>query len=269
MKPRIIVFFGILLAGVLLAQHALTQQPAPAKKSPAPAPAFVPLPKDIQCSLLFSSARQGPGSNGPVLLSGTASSLTCWVSGKEEHKKPIPLASNDFARDLVLPSKDFGKLKLAPDKNTNPPGTTVAIHADKIKTLRAFLQASDAPPASDTKQSESLDANPPTPSVASSEQYEEADSRAVGLDLQVRFRQIQMNADGEIAVLDMTVTSCTQNGRELALDSRSITIDKDNPHYGALLTTDYGKFRLQFDSMGGMSLYLTPSQKKKLMGVKQ
>jgi hypothetical protein len=263
------VFIGILLGSVLLAQHTLAQQPAPAKKLPAPAPAFVPLPKDIQCSLQFSSARQGAGSNGPVLLSGTVGSLTCWVSGNEEHKKPISLVSNDFAQDLRLSSKDFGKLKLAPDHSTIPPGTTVAIHADKIKSLRAFLQASDAPLASDTKQSASLPANPFTPFVASSEQYEETDPRMFGLDLQVAIRQIQMNADGEIAVLDMTVKSCTQNGREMALDNRSITIDKDNPHYGALLTTDYGKFRVQFDSMGGMSLYLTPSQKKKLMGAKQ
>ena len=249
MRPRMSVSFGILLAGVLLTQQALTQQPAPPKKSPASSPAFVPLPKDIQCSLLFSSAKQGAGSNGPVLLSGTISSLTCWISGKEEHKKPITLASNDFARDLILSSKDFGKLKLVPGHSTNPPGTAVAIHADKIKSLRAFLQATDVPPVR----------------LASDERYEEADPRMFGLDLQVAIRDLRMNADGEIDLLDMTVTSCTRNGREMALDNRSITIDKDDPRYGALQTTNYGEFRLKFDSMGGISLFLTASQKKKLV----
>ena len=42
MKHQMIAFFGLLLAGVLLTQQALTQQPAPAKKSSAPTPSSSP-----------------------------------------------------------------------------------------------------------------------------------------------------------------------------------------------------------------------------------
>lgn len=63
MKENATFLFGLLLSGVLFAQYASTKQPAPAKMPSTPAPAFVPLPKDIQCSLQGLSFRSVVGAD--------------------------------------------------------------------------------------------------------------------------------------------------------------------------------------------------------------
>jgi WD40-like Beta Propeller Repeat len=140
MRPGVITFFGILLGGVLLAQQALTQQPTPAKKPLTPAPAFVPLPKDMQCSLQGVSFTSVVGARGQMEnTNGTVESVGCWIVAKgEDQKKYLPLASNEIAHDIIT-TKDFGRLKITPENSVTSAGFSLAIRADAIRPLRAFL----------------------------------------------------------------------------------------------------------------------------------
>lgn len=138
--------FGIMLAGVLPAQHALTQQPAPSKKPTAPALAFVALPKDIQCSLQGVSFMSVVGAHGQMEnTNGEVGSVSCWIVTKgEDRKKKIPLASNEITHDIIE-TKDFGRLKMTPENSITSAGSSLSIRTDKIKSLRAFLLESVDP----------------------------------------------------------------------------------------------------------------------------
>ena len=140
MKAKVTFLLSILLSGVLLAQHASTQQPAPAKMPSTPAPVFVPLPKDIQCSLQGLSFRSVVGAHGQMEnTNGTVDSLNCWIAAKGEGQKTdIPLASNDITHEIIA-TKDFGKLRMAPQNSVSSAGFSLSIRADRMKALRAFL----------------------------------------------------------------------------------------------------------------------------------
>lgn len=144
MKEKATFLFGLLLSGVLLAQHASTQQPAPAKMPSTPAPVFVPLPKDIQCSLQGLSFRSVVGAHGQMEnTNGTVDSLNCWIAAKGEGQKTdIPLASNDITHEIIA-TKDFGKLRMAPQNSVSSAGFSLSIRADRMKALRAFLLSHD------------------------------------------------------------------------------------------------------------------------------
>lgn len=140
MAARKSALLWILLAGVLLTQQAFTQQPAPAKKPSAPAPAFVPLPKDIQCSLQGVSFMSVVGAHGQMEnTNGKLERVSCWIVAKgEDQKKDIPLASNEISHDIIT-TKDFGRLKMTPENSIVSAGSSLSIRTDKIKPLRAFL----------------------------------------------------------------------------------------------------------------------------------
>jgi hypothetical protein len=144
MKAKVTFLLSILLSGVLLAQHASTQQPAPAKMPSTPAPVFVPLPKDIQCSLQGLSFRSVVGAHGQMEnTNGTVDSLNCWIAAKGEGQKTdIPLASNDITHEIIA-TKDFGKLRMAPQNSVSSAGFSLSIRADRMKALRAFLLSHD------------------------------------------------------------------------------------------------------------------------------
>ncbi|MDR3677002.1 MAG: hypothetical protein P4N24_16045, partial [Acidobacteriota bacterium] len=137
MNPKTNVCLAVLLAAVFLGQIALAQQTSPSKASPV----YVPLPKDIQCSVQGVSYRSEVGANGQMVnTSGSLGGVTCWVTGKTpEKKKEIPLVSTGIVRGLVT-TKDFGKLKITPANNIPSSGISIAIRSDKLPALRAFLQ---------------------------------------------------------------------------------------------------------------------------------
>jgi hypothetical protein len=161
---------GILLTGVLLAQHALTQQPAPAKKPASPAPAFVPLPKDIQCSLQGVSFMSVVGAHGQMEnTNGKVESVSCWIVARgEDQKKDIPLASNEITHDIIT-TKDFGRLKMTPENSVISAGSSLSIRSDKIKPLRAFLLGQAAPTSNESTQTstKSTPVVSPSPDAAS------------------------------------------------------------------------------------------------------
>jgi hypothetical protein len=137
MNVKISALSGVLLASMLSGQQALAQQATPAKA----APVFVPLPKDIQCTVQGMSFRSVVGDKGQLInTDGSVDGLTCWVAGKTpEQKNEIPLASTEITRGM-LPTRDFGKLKITPTNNINSVGVSIAIRRDKLQSFRAFLQ---------------------------------------------------------------------------------------------------------------------------------
>lgn len=139
MKPKRDLFFGVLLAVILLAPKAPTQQPIPARK--APAPAFLPLPRDIQCSLQGLSYTRVAGAAGETANSnGAVQHVICWIAGKTPlQKKDLPLASNTITREFVL-TRNFGRLRIAPTNSGASSGVAIAIRSDQLPSLRAFLQ---------------------------------------------------------------------------------------------------------------------------------
>ena len=158
---------------------------------------------------------------------------------QDGHKKEIPLVSPNISRGL-LSTKDFGDFQITL--------MGISIHPNKLASLRAFLQTVEAPP------------EPPKP-----EEYSEVDPQELKLDLEGRIMQVEMGADRNLVVLNAVVTSFKRGSKDIGLKSNSVTIDEDDKRFGSLMTDDLGKVRLQFDSSGGMSIWLTPSQKRKLM----
>lgn len=140
MKPKMDLFLGVLLAGILLAPQALTQQPAPARK--ASAPAFVPLPRDIQCSLQGLSYTPAVGAaNEAAEGNGAVEHVTCWIAAKTPvQKKDLPLASNTITRGVVL-TRNFGRLRIAPTNGGTSSGVAIAIRSNQLPSLKAFLQS--------------------------------------------------------------------------------------------------------------------------------
>ncbi len=142
MKPKMDLFLGALLAGILLTPQARTQQPMPARK--APAPAFVPLPGDIQCSLQGLSYTPVAGATGGTAGgNGAVEHVTCWIATKTPvQKRELPLASNAVARGFVL-TRNFGRLRIAPTHGGASSGVAIAVRSDQLPSLRAFLQSPD------------------------------------------------------------------------------------------------------------------------------
>ncbi len=141
MSVKMSALFGILLVGILIGQPAFAQKTTPANT----APVFIPMPKDIQCDVQGMSFRSVVGENGQMVnTDGSVDKVICWItSNSPEQKKEIPLASTAITGGM-LPTKDFGKLKVTPVNNINSAGLSIAIRRDKLQSFRAFLQKSEA-----------------------------------------------------------------------------------------------------------------------------
>jgi hypothetical protein len=104
-----------------------------------PAPGFVPIPDDINCSVQGMSYRSSVGQGGQMVnTSGSATGVTCWMSRSPNVKKPIPLASTTMT-DGMLPTKDFGNLQITPVNSITSNGLYMAIGSDKVDSLREYL----------------------------------------------------------------------------------------------------------------------------------
>jgi hypothetical protein len=125
----------ILLACLSLGQTAFGQ-----KQSPS----FIPLPKDIDCSLLRTSFSAHADQNGKMVVSGSVGKFVCWIIEKgNKGKKQVPLASNMISHGM-LPTKDFGSIVIEMssviDGGSDSPALRLLIHRDKVPLLRDFLQ---------------------------------------------------------------------------------------------------------------------------------
>ncbi len=125
----------------LLRQHAQVPPQTTSDTSSAAVPVFVPMPQDIQCSVQGMSFMMAAGKNGELPnIDGSVRGVTCWLPGKTpEQKKDVPLVSTKIT-DGMLPTKDFGDLKLTTPRNLNSPAIGIAIQSDKLQLLREFLQ---------------------------------------------------------------------------------------------------------------------------------
>jgi len=141
MSVKMSALFGILLVGILIGQPAVAQKTTPANT----APVFISMPKDIQCDVQGMSFRSVVGENGQMVnTDGSVDTVICWItSNSPEQKKEIPLASTAITGGM-LPTKDFGKLKVTPANNINSAGLSIAIRRDKLQSFREFLQKSEA-----------------------------------------------------------------------------------------------------------------------------
>jgi hypothetical protein len=129
-------FFVVLLAVVCIDQQVFAQKTIPANA----APVFVPLPDDIHCSLHNLMSDYSFGENrlqGKTLVS--VKKVTCQITGNSPgQEKEIPLASTEITLGM-LPTKDFGALKLSTE-NRMDSGVTTSIRRDKLQSFRAFLE---------------------------------------------------------------------------------------------------------------------------------
>jgi hypothetical protein len=147
--------------------------------------------------------------------------------------------------------------------------------ARAIAALKKF-QSDHALPVTgqlDGKTLDALNAPPPEPAgvqtqspekAVSVEKYEEADARELHIDFRASTRMIEVGDDGKLANLDMTIRKLAVGDTDIALTTDRVDIDPDDHSFGTISTRDFGIFRLQFDSGGGASLYLKPSQKEGL-----
>ncbi|MGD0074732.1 MAG: hypothetical protein ABSD31_10380 [Candidatus Binataceae bacterium] len=129
-------------AGQKTASPAQTAQKTTAAK---PAPTFIPMPEDIQCSFQGVEFRQIVGSNA---MNGSVEAVTCYPTKSPEQKKDVPLVSGKIT-DGTLSTKDFGDFKLNASNNLYSNAIAIAIRNDNVQPLRKFLApgASPTPPA--------------------------------------------------------------------------------------------------------------------------
>ncbi len=227
------VYFVMSLAGALFARHGIAQQPALASKPSTAVPAFVPMPRDIQCSLQGLSFMSVVGANGKLEnTNGTIGGLSCWIAAKgEDQKKEIPLASGEVLHDVIT-TKDFGKLKIAPQNSVSSAGFSLSIRADKIKPLRSFLLSQESA-APDTQETAS---HPVEPAFVSLPDW--VDCEFSGLEYESRV--------GSSTSMNGTIkgVTCWVEGygsipkQDVALSSTSI-VD------GKLQTSQFGVFMLE------------------------
>jgi hypothetical protein len=133
-KSMIIGLFlalSLLVISDFLGQHTFAQQPAPG---------FVSIPDDINCSVQGMSYESRVGAGGQLVnTSGSATGVTCWMSKNPKVKKPVPLTSTKIT-DGMLPTKEFGNLQITPVNSITSNGLYMAIGSDKVDSLREYLQ---------------------------------------------------------------------------------------------------------------------------------
>lgn len=133
---RGVTFRGILLMFVFFSLQALAQQGRPSNSSPV----YVPMPKDIRCSISGISTQSVESENARLAKKdGSVESFTCWITTKAPKQEvEIPIGSSDTVGGVVT-TKDFGKLKIAPTNGVNG-GIAILIRSDKLQSFRAFVQ---------------------------------------------------------------------------------------------------------------------------------
>lgn len=108
-------------------------------------PSFIPLPKDIDCSLLGTSFSAHADENGKMIVNGSVGKFVCWIIGKgKRDKKLVPLASNTVSHGM-LPTKDFGSIIIEMSSVmdmsvSDSPALRLLIRREKVSSLRDFLQ---------------------------------------------------------------------------------------------------------------------------------
>ena len=76
-----------------------------------------------------------------------------------------------------------------------------------------------------------------------------------------------MDASGQIAKIDYTITKFAVGAVDIELTTNKVEIDPDDQKFGTISTKNFGTLRLTFDSSGTASLWLKPSQRKDLLNL--
>lgn len=107
-----------------------------------------------------------------------------------------------------------------------------------------------------------LTATPPKPTPTSTpEEYEPLDPDELYIDMTGSMQSLTVNSAGEVEAIEGTVTHMMVGNTSIALVSREIVLEAGE----AFVTTEeYGKIKLVFDSLGRVTIWLTPTQKEKL-----
>lgn len=134
-----------LKAALALASLIVLAQTALAQAQQKQAPAFIQLPKDVDCSLLGTSFSAHADENGKMAVDGSVGRIECWLITKGEgHKKAVPLASNAVSHG-ILSTRDFGPIMIQMSSyldtsTSDSPALRLSIHPEKVPSFKSFLQ---------------------------------------------------------------------------------------------------------------------------------
>jgi len=104
-------------------------------------------------------------------------------------------------------------------------------------------------------------ATPLPPTATPKEKYEEVDPSELNIVFEGSLQSFEMDSAGNVIAVEGTVTRITVGGKSIALSSNKILLEDKEAF---IVTRDYGKIKVTFDSFGRVILWLKPSQKEKL-----
>jgi hypothetical protein len=104
---------------------------------------------------------------------------------------------------------------------------------------------------------------PPTPTE---EMYEELDPNELAIVFEGSLKRLEVDSDGNVVQVDGIVTKMVVGDQQIALSSDKILLEGREAF---IATKDYGKIKVKFNSSGGATLWLKPSQKERLKELAQ
>jgi hypothetical protein len=93
------------------------------------------------------------------------------------------------------------------------------------------------------------------------EQYQKIDSNELDIVVEGSLKSLLVDSDGNIDDVEGTVTKLTVEGKLIGLSSDKILLEGREAF---IATKDYGKIKITFNSTGGVTAWLKPSQKERL-----